>query len=63
MFNVRCSPFPVFCLPLFCLLPKQAVACDYVLKGGGFRKLVSVLHDLQAGGAPMSPGIARQVLQ
>ena len=41
----------------------QSGACGYVLKGGGFRELVSALHDLEAGGAPMSPGIARQVLQ
>ena len=41
----------------------QAGACGYVLKGGGLRELVSALHDLQAGGAPMSPGIARQVLR
>jgi DNA-binding NarL/FixJ family response regulator len=41
----------------------QAGACGYVLKGGGLRELVSALHDLAAGGAPMSPGIARQVLQ
>ena len=34
-----------------------------MLKGGGFRELVSALHDLAAGGVPMSPGIARQVLQ
>ena len=27
------------------------------------RALVSALHDLEAGGAPMSPGIARRVLQ
>ena len=41
----------------------QAGACGYVLKGGGFRELVSALHELQAGGVPMSPGIAQQVLQ
>ena len=41
----------------------RAGACGYVLKGGGFRELVSALHDLAAGGAPMSSGIARQVLQ
>ena len=40
----------------------QAGACGYVHKGGGFRELVSALHDLAAGGAPMSPGVARQVL-
>ena len=38
-------------------------ASGYVLKGGGFRELVSARHNLAAGGAPMSPGIARQVLQ
>ena len=41
----------------------QAGACGYVLKGGGYRELVSALHDVEAGGAPMSPGIARKVLQ
>jgi DNA-binding NarL/FixJ family response regulator len=41
----------------------QAGACGYVLKGGGLRELVSALHDLAAGGAPMSPGIARQVFR
>ena len=40
----------------------QAGACGYVHKGGGFRELVSALHDLAAGGSPMSPGVARQVL-
>ena len=40
----------------------QAGACGYVQKGGGFQELVSALHDLEAGGTPMSPGIARQVL-
>jgi DNA-binding NarL/FixJ family response regulator len=41
----------------------QAGACGYVLKGGGLRELVSALYDLKTGGAPMSPGIARQVLR
>ena len=41
----------------------RAGACGYVLKGGGFRELVSARHNLAAGGAPMSAGIARQVLQ
>ena len=41
----------------------QAGACGYMHKGGGFHELVRALHDLEAGGAPMSPGIARQVLQ
>ncbi len=41
----------------------QAGACGYVLKGGGLRELVGALHELAAGGAPMSPGIARQVLR
>jgi len=40
----------------------KAGACGYILKGGGFRELVSALHTIEAGGAPMSPGIARQVL-
>ena len=41
----------------------QAGACGYVHKGGGYRELVGALHDLEAGGTPMSPGIARQVLR
>jgi len=40
----------------------KAGACGYILKGGGFRELVSALHTVQQGGAPMSPGIARLVL-
>ena len=40
----------------------QAGACGYVLKGA-YRELVRALHDLEAGETPMSPGIARQVLQ
>jgi len=41
----------------------QAGACGYVLKGGGFRELVGALQAIEAGGAPMSPGIARHVLR
>jgi DNA-binding NarL/FixJ family response regulator len=41
----------------------KAGACGYILKGGGFRELVGALQTIQDGGAPMSPGIARQVIQ
>jgi two-component system NarL family response regulator len=40
----------------------EAGACGYLLKGLGFRELLSALHAIQAGGAPMTPSIARQVL-
>jgi DNA-binding NarL/FixJ family response regulator len=59
----RCLAYTISAERQTVLVAVQAGACGYVLKGGGFRELVSALHDLAAGGAPMSPGIARQVLQ
>lgn len=41
----------------------RAGASGYVLKGGAPRELVEALHQLSQGGAPMSPRIARAVLQ
>lgn len=40
-----------------------AGAGSYVLKGGGRDELVASLRELRAGGAPMSPRIARFVVQ
>jgi DNA-binding NarL/FixJ family response regulator len=40
----------------------RAGATGYVLKGTDSAELVSALDDVQAGGAPMSPPIARKVL-
>ncbi len=41
----------------------KAGASSYVLKGCAPRELVEALYELQAGGAPMSPRIARAVLR
>lgn len=40
-----------------------AGAGSYVLKGGGGAALLTALRELRAGGAPMSPRIARYVLE
>lgn len=40
----------------------EAGASGYVLKGAGKTDIARALLDLRAGGAPMSPGIARMVL-
>ncbi|MBU2548062.1 MAG: response regulator transcription factor [Proteobacteria bacterium] len=41
----------------------KAGASGYMLKGTRPAELISALHDLRAGGAPMSPKIARLVIQ
>lgn len=41
----------------------KAGASSYVLKGATPRELIEALHSLNQGGAPMSPKIARAVLQ
>lgn len=41
----------------------KAGACGYVLKGGTPRELIESLNTLYQGGAPMSPKIARAVIQ
>lgn len=41
----------------------KAGASSYVLKGSAPRELIEALYALQAGGAPMSPRIARSVLR
>ena len=41
----------------------KAGASGYILKGSSPRELVEALHTLQQGGAPMSPRIARKVIQ
>ena len=41
----------------------KAGASSYVLKGSAPRELIEALHALKAGGAPMSPRIARAVLR
>ena len=40
----------------------MAGACGYLLKGVAFDELVASLRQLQSGGAPMSPNIARRLL-
>ena len=41
----------------------KAGASGYLLKGCTPRELIEALHDLNAGGAPMSPKIARSVIR
>ncbi|TWJ18235.1 response regulator [Geobacter argillaceus] len=41
----------------------KAGATGYILKGSTPRELVESLHDLHAGGAPMSPKVARKVIR
>ncbi|MBL8952965.1 MAG: response regulator transcription factor [Myxococcaceae bacterium] len=41
----------------------RAGACGYVLKGSPPRELVEALYNLDGGGAPMTPKIARAVLR
>jgi two-component system, NarL family, response regulator len=41
----------------------RAGASGYVLKGAGGAEIVQALEQLRQGGAPMSPRIARQVIQ
>ncbi|MBK7860803.1 MAG: response regulator transcription factor [Archangiaceae bacterium] len=41
----------------------KAGASSYVLKGSAPRELIEALQELKAGGAPMSPRIARAVLR
>jgi len=40
----------------------RAGACGYLLKGSASRDLLAALREIHAGGAPMSPRIARYVL-
>ena len=40
----------------------KAGACGYLLKGTRHSQLITALHDIYEGGAPMSPSIARSVL-
>lgn len=40
----------------------RAGACGYVLKGASSDALIAAIKDALAGGAPMSPSIARRVL-
>jgi two-component system NarL family response regulator len=40
----------------------KAGACGYLLKGARPSQLITALHDIYEGGAPMSPSIARAVL-
>ncbi len=41
----------------------KAGAASYVLKGARRRALIDAIHELHAGGAPMSPSVARLVIQ
>lgn len=40
----------------------RAGACGYLIKGSSPQELIDALHEIYAGGAPMSPRIARAVL-
>ncbi len=40
----------------------QAGAKGYILKGAGADKILAAVRDLHQGGSPMSPSIARRVL-
>lgn len=41
----------------------EAGACGYLLKDASAERIVASIHELRAGGAPISPGIARRVLE
>jgi len=40
----------------------EAGACGYLLKDASAGRIAAGIHELRAGGAPISPGIARRVL-
>lgn len=40
----------------------EAGATGYLLKDAGLDRIAASIHELQAGGSPISPGIARRVL-
>ncbi len=40
----------------------EAGACGYLLKDASAERIAAGIHELRAGGAPISPGIARRVL-
>ena len=40
----------------------KAGACGYLLKNSTPRELIEALHQLHAGGAPMTPSVARKVM-
>lgn len=41
----------------------EAGATGYLLKDASIERIAAGIHELQAGGSPISPGIARRVLQ
>ncbi len=41
----------------------EAGACGYLLKDASTERITASIHELRAGGAPISPGIARRVLE
>ena len=41
----------------------KAGASGYILKGSSPREIIEAIHELHKGGAPMSPKIARKILQ
>lgn len=41
----------------------EAGACGYILKDAGDARLLDAIREVRAGGAPISPSIARKVLQ
>ncbi len=41
----------------------EAGACGYLLKDASAERITASIHELRAGGAPISPGIARRVLE
>jgi DNA-binding NarL/FixJ family response regulator len=40
----------------------EAGACGYLLKDASAERISASIHELRAGGAPISPGIARRIL-
>lgn len=40
----------------------EAGACGYLLKDASAERIAASIHELRAGGAPISPGIARRIL-
>jgi DNA-binding NarL/FixJ family response regulator len=41
----------------------EAGACGYLLKDASAERITASIHELRAGGAPISPGIARRILE
>jgi two-component system NarL family response regulator len=61
--GTNCLAYTVGARPEAVFEAIRAGACGCLLKGAGCREMIDALHEVRAGGAPMSPSIARQVLQ